>query len=112
MQTEQKTLQASIAKAADFSSADVNVNARNGKAYLDVTAGTGTSLDVVIEEKDEVSGKYFTLATFTQATGVTKEAKDVDKIDSGVIRARATVVAGGGSFTYSVGFSGKEGDQD
>ncbi len=112
MQTEQKTLQASISKNADFSSADVNVNARSGKAYLDVTVQTGTSIDVVVEEKDATSGKYFVLATFTQVTGVAQEAKDVDKIDSGVIRARATIVSGGGAFTYSVGFSGKEGDQD
>lgn len=110
MQTEQKTLQASAAQATSKTSPDVDVLSRTGQVYLDVTVQVGTTLDVVVEEKDVTSGKYFVLATFTQATGVTQEAKDVDRIDSGIIRARGTQV--GGSFTYSVGFSGKEGDQD
>ncbi len=111
MRLEQKTLQVSVSKNADFSSADVEVLSRNGKVFLDVTVQTGTSLDVVVEQKDLTSGKYFVLATFTQVTGVASEAKDCDSIDSGVIRARATIVSGGGAFTYSVGFTAKEGDE-
>lgn len=110
MQTLQKTLQASIAKAADFNSADVPINVRAGTVYLDVTVQVGTTLDVVVEERDETSGKYFVIATFTQATGVTQEKKTVTGIQADVLRARATIV--GGSFTYSVGFSGKEGDEN
>ncbi len=110
MQTEQITLQASAAQATSKTSDDKNVLSRNGKVFLDVTVQVGSTLDVVVEQKDVTSGKYFVLATFTQATGVTTEAKDCDSIDSGIIRARGTQV--GGSFTYSVGFSGKEGDQD
>ncbi len=110
MQIEQKTLQASAAQATSKTSDDVPILSRAGQVFLDVTVQVGTTLDVVVEQKDVVSGKYFVLATFTQATGVTQESKDVDRIDSGVLRARGTQV--GGSFTYSVGFSGKEGVQD
>ncbi len=115
MQTIQKTLQVSVTKTADFNSADVDAPVRAGTAFLDVTAHAGTSptLDVVIEEKDETSGKYVEVAAFAQVTetdGITKVS--VSGIQASKLRARATITGSAGqSYTYSVGFSGKEGDE-
>ncbi len=115
MQTVQKTLQVSVTKTANFNSADVDVPVRAGTAYLDVSAHAGTTptLDVTIEEKDEVSGNYVQIAAFAQVLEVDTTTKvAVPLIQASKLRAVAVIAgAGGESYTYSVGFSGKEGDE-
>jgi len=73
--------------------------------FLNVSAvsGTNPTLDVEIQTLDPASGEYFTLVTFTQATGVTKEMK---KVTDGLGRRLRVVWTIGGtnpSFTFSVG---------
>ena len=115
MQTVQKTLQASVTKTDSFVGAEVDVNVRSGTAYLNVTAHAGTTptLNVAIQEKDETSGAWITLASFVEVTetdGITK--LDLPAIDASKLRANATIAGSSESYTYSVGFSGKEGDEN
>lgn len=46
---------------------------RRGQFWLDVTAvsGTNPTMDVVVQEQDPISQKWFTVVTFAQQTGVT-----------------------------------------
>jgi len=113
VQTIQKTLFPLLSRVADADGADCEAPVRAGTAYLDVTAASGTTptLDVVIEEKDATSGKYFVIATFTQEVGVATQKQPVPGIQSGILRARATIGGTTPDFTFSVGFSGKEGDE-
>lgn len=74
---------------------------------LDVTAVTGTlpTLDVVIENKDPVSGKYDTCVTFAQKTGVAVEWKyalDTGKEIGTKIRAKWTIGGTSPNFTFSL----------
>lgn len=115
MKTFQRTLQASVTKTGDFVGADVDVDVRQGTAYLDVTAHAGTTptLDVDIYEKDETSGKYVLLASFTQVTETDGTTKlDLPAIDTSKLRVQAIIGGTTPSYTYSVGFSGKEGDEN
>lgn len=115
MKTFQRTLQAEVTKAADFNGPDTDVDVRQGTAYLDVTAHSGTNptLDVKIDEKDETSGKYMELAGFTQVTETDGTTKlDLGAIDTSKLRVRALIGGTTPSYTYTVGFSGKEGDEN
>jgi hypothetical protein len=82
--------------------------------YLDVTASTGSTetLDVKIQGWDAVSGKYFDLVSFTQATGVTQERKNYGS-DSGelldkTLRYVATIGGTSPEFTFSLSMFGRE----
>jgi hypothetical protein len=83
-------------------------DARQITLFLDVTASGGTSptLDIVIQQQDPVSGKWFALdtpAAFAQATGVTTEAIDVV---CNALRLRAQCTIGGSAtpnFTFTLG---------
>lgn len=67
---EQKTLANVAAAVASGNAGAVDLDSLQGVFYLDVTATSGTTqtLDVDIEEQDLVSGKWFVVASFTQAT--------------------------------------------
>lgn len=72
-------------------------------AQLEVTAASGTSptLDVVLE--DTVDGTTFnTVATFTQATGVTRSVQRVTAPFTNRLRARYTITGVTPSFTFNV----------
>lgn len=116
---EQKLLARVSAAAASSAGAAVDLDSLQGVFYLDVTAGTGTTptLDVDIEELDLVSGKWFAIASFTQATGVTNErilspgpANNGAPYVGGLPgrRYRAAYAIGGGtpSFDFTVSFAG------
>lgn len=96
-----------VAANGDSKATPVNVKQlKEGEFFLDVTAVSGTSptLNVVIVTKDPISGKWFTLVSFTQATGVTTERK----VLTGNLGAdlAATWTIGGTAtptFTFSIG---------
>lgn len=72
-------------------------------AQLEVTAASGTTptLDVVLE--DTVDGTTFnTVATFTQATGVTRSVQRVTAPFTNRLRARYTIAGTTPSFTFNV----------
>lgn len=82
---------------------------------LDVTAASGTTptLDVVVEAKDPASGAWFTLKSFAQKTGVSRETIFIGHGADTVfpckqMRARWTI---GGTatptFTFSIGATGQ-----
>lgn len=111
---QQITLHASGPETASITGSDVNVEQlTTANFYLDVTAASGTTptLDVKIQEKDPVSGKYFDLVSFTQATAITSERKNygsgVGELLGKVIRFVATIGGTTPSFTFSLSMVGK-----
>lgn len=104
---ENLTILTSQARTVSGTSAEFTVgNYKEASFFLNVTAvsGTAPTLDVVIQTKDPVSGEWFDIVTFTQATGVTKERKADKTIDIGsVIRASYTIGGTDPSFTFSLG---------
>ncbi len=90
---------------------EVDVQQYNGpfSFFLNVTDANGTSptLDVVIQEWDPFANGWFTIATFTQATGVTSEREELADIASGRIRALWTLGGTGPDFTFTLGAVGK-----
>lgn len=121
------TVFASAARAegdSPFTSADlINRYGRGVVLYLDITDASGTSptLDIKVQGKDPVSGKYFDIAdgAFAQQTGTGTVvltiypgiAETANVSASDVIpttwRVHVTVGSGGadGSFTFSIGAS-------
>lgn len=97
----------SAARTTSGTSAEFTVgNYKEASFFLNVTAVSGTTptLDVKIQTKDPVSGEWFDIVTFTQATGITKERKADKTIDIGsVIRASYTIGGTTPSFTFSLG---------
>jgi len=111
---QQATLHTSAAETATVTGADVDTE-QLGSAnfYLDVTAVTGTTptLDVKIQEKDPVSGKYFDLFSFTQQTAISSERKSygsgAGELLGKVIRYVATIAGTTPSFTFSLSMVGR-----
>ena len=111
---QQATLHTSAAETATVTGADVDTE-QLGSAnfYLDVTAVTGTTptLDVKIQEKDPVSGKYFDLFSFTQKTAISSERKSygsgAGELLGKVIRYVATIAGTTPSFTFSLSMVGR-----
>ena len=111
---QQATLHTSAAETATVTGADVDTE-QLGSAnfYLDVTAVTGTTptLDVKIQEKDPVSGKYFDLFSFTQKTAISSERKSygsgAGELLGKVIRYVATIGGTTPSFTFSLSMVGR-----
>jgi len=114
MQIEQKVLQAAVTAIVSADGSDVDVEGRSGAFVLDVTAASGTTptLDVLVQELDVLSGKYFTLVTFAQKTAVGNERLTLTPIYGGKLRVSYTITGSSPSFTFTVGFQGKEGDSD
>lgn len=75
------------------------------RAYLDVTAASGTTptLDVKIEDSPDGGTTWFTVASFAQKTGITRDVLNVVSKAFGD-RLRVTWTIGGTtpSFTFSV----------
>lgn len=116
------TVFGSAARTVTANSSDVdNYSARGVRCLLDVTAASGTTptLDVKLQSKDPISGKYVDLpgAAFTQKTaastddltvypGVAETANEtVSDVISGVWRAVATIGGTTPSFTFTLGCS-------
>lgn len=100
-----------LASAARTASGDTSATPIDMKKYkeavffLDITAVSGTTptLDIKIKTKDPVSGKWFDLVTFTQATAVTSEMKAVSGLIGSQIAAFYTIAGDTPSFTFSLG---------
>lgn len=71
--------------------------------YLNVTAASGTTPTLTVTVEDSPDGQtWYTLATFTQATGVTSEAKRVLDPFGRYLRVSYTVGGTAPSFTFDV----------
>jgi len=111
---QQTTLHPSGAETATVTGSDVDIEPlKAANFYLDVTAVSGTTptLDVKIQEKDPVSGKYFDLVSFTQVTAVITQRKNygsgAGELLGKVIRFVATIGGTTPSFTFSLSMVGK-----
>lgn len=111
---QQTTLHASAAETTTVTGDDLDIEQlKAANFYLDVTAVSGTTptLDVKIQEKDPVSGKYFDILSFTQATGVTTERKNygsgAGELLGKIIRFVATIGGTDPIFTFSLSIVGK-----
>jgi len=104
--SEEITLHTSGAETADGNSEDFEnfQNYEQAVFYLDVTAVSGTSptLDVTIEEKDPVSGKYFTIGTFAQKTATGSERIVINPLYGTILRAKWVIGGTSPSFTFSL----------
>ena len=80
--------------------------AKEGMFFLDVTAVSGTdpTLDVTIQTKDDTSGCWFPIATFTQKTAVGRELKSVSANLGSIIAVFWKIEGTDPSFMFSVGF--------
>ena len=113
------TVFASAARTTTTNSSDItNYNARGARFTLDITAASGTSptLDVKMQMKDTLSGKYVDIASavFAQKTttgtdelilypGVAETANEsVSDILPRVYRAVATIAGTTPSFTFTL----------
>lgn len=118
-QPETQAMANVVGATASGNAAGKRLSASEGVFYLDVTAGSGTTptLDVDIEEFDPTSGKWFVVASFAQASGVTTErilspsVSGAGAPDAGGLpgqRYRAAYTLGGTTpnFTFTVGFAG------
>lgn len=98
------TLLPSASRTADGNSGNGLFIGNNSEAvvYLDITSATGTSptLDIVIE--DTIDGtNYDTVASFTQATGVSRQIKRINNL-SRYLRVSYTFGGTTPDFTFSV----------
>lgn len=101
----------SAVRTVSGASGDIaQTEATRGMFFLNVTAASGTSptLDVTVEAKDPVSGEYFTIGTFAQATGVSSEmvaiggGSDAEFVPR-TFRVAYAMAGTSPSFTFSVG---------
>lgn len=103
--SETTTLHASAARTASGTTSAVSGYGRTSmmRAQLNVTAATGTAptLDVVLE--DTIDGSNWnTIASFTQATAVTRQVINVPAPFGDQVRVRYTVGGTTPSFTFTV----------
>ena len=102
-------LQASAARTADGDGSQVDTRddpslAANARAYLNVTAASGTSptLDVTIEGL--IQGVWFVVGTFTQKTGAIKDTIELLSAPA-LLRESHDIAGTTPSFTYTVSLS-------
>jgi hypothetical protein len=70
--------------------------------YLDVTAASGTTPTLAVIVEDTIDGtNWDTIASFTQATGITREVKRISNL-SRYIRIKYTIGGTTPSFTFCV----------
>jgi Tfp pilus assembly major pilin PilA len=107
--TEELTLVSSGNRTASGNSAEFDVSDYSEAIFfLDVTAVPGVytdeTLDVTVKTKDPASGKWFTIATFTQVTNsTTSEMKAVANNLGRKIRVEWAIGGTAPSYTFSVG---------
>jgi hypothetical protein len=107
---ESATLLPSAARTASGNTADIDVGRfMCGEICLDVTAvsGTNPTLDVYIEGKDRLSGKYKTLFSQTGITAVGTYWFTITTLAFKYLRVRWVIGGTTPSFTFSVGLEGK-----
>lgn len=98
------------AAAGTFTTGDLDVEGWDRAVFvLDVTAitGSGTTLDVQVQGRDPVSGKYILIGTaFSQSTtggGANTQSLTVDPLMFKKIRAQWVIGGGTPSVTFTLG---------
>jgi hypothetical protein len=107
---ESVVLVPSGARTASGSTTDIDVGRfMCAEICLDVTAvsGTSPSLDVYIEGKDQMSGKYKVLFSQTGINAVSTYWFTITTLAFKYIRVRWVISGTSPSFTFSVGLEGK-----
>jgi hypothetical protein len=100
----------SAARTASGNTADIDVGRFIcGEICLDVTAvsGTNPTLDVYIEGKDQLSGKYKVLFSQTGISAVGTYWFTITTLAFKYLRVRWVIGGTSPSFTFSVGMEGK-----
>ena len=106
--TSEIILLPSAVRAATTYSADfINETSRALTFFFDVTAVDGaTTVQLIIQGKDAISGKYVNISSGTVQAVVNTTAVQFLGTAVGIRTMRAQVLhTGGGNFTYSVGAS-------
>ena len=89
----------------------IPVDGNTGSVYLNVTtAPPAGTMDVTIEEKDQVTGQWYLVATFAQVTtSTTNEKVPIVLFYGKTLRATATVasVTSPNVYSFVVGYAGK-----
>jgi hypothetical protein len=107
---ESVALLPSAARTASGNTADIDVGRFIcGEICLDVTAVSGTTptLDVYIEGKDQLSGKYKALFSQTGINAVGTYWFTITTLAFKYLRVRWVIGGTSPSFTFSVGMEGK-----
>ena len=108
MKKQTYVLMEATAIAASLIGDDVEIpEGNNAVAYLDLSVFSGTTelLDVIIQEKDPKSGKYFLIGTFAQLSAVGSErivTTDINALRGSIIRANATIGGTSVAATFTV----------
>jgi len=117
MQIFRQQLIAAVAKTEgdDQVGSVIEVLPRAVVFVLDVTKADGTTptLDVRIESEDPVSGKYFTIDSFTQVTdSVATERKVFTALHESRLRVAYDITqVAAADYDFTVSVQGKEGDE-
>jgi len=101
---ENITISDSSAKTSSGNSGDIDIShILHAAVCVDVTAASGTSptLDLYLEGKDTLSGKYNTIWNPAQITGVTTVWKELTDLPYRYIRLRWVIGGTNPSFTFS-----------
>jgi hypothetical protein len=107
---ESVALAASAARTSSGNTADIDIGRfLYGVVTLDVTAVSGTTptLDVYVEYKDQVSGKYIPIWSQTGISAVGTWTSDILTLPHKYVRVRWVIGGTSPSFTFSVGMEGK-----
>ena len=77
---------------------------KEGIFYLDITAASGSSptLDIVLKVYDDLSAKWYTLASFTQKTTTGQDVGFVEYGLDGSVAAFYTIGGTDPSFTFTL----------
>jgi len=107
---ESVTIASSGARTADGNTSDIDIGRfLYGEFCLDVTAVSGTTptLDVYIEAKDQLSGKYKVIWSQTGINAVGTFWSGVLTLPYKYVRARWVIGGTSPSFTFSIGLEAK-----
>jgi hypothetical protein len=84
---------------------------REAVFYLDITAASGANptLDIVFKVYDDISGKWYELASFDRKTAIGNDVGFVAYGLDGSVAAFYTIGGGSPSFTFTISAHLKEG---
>jgi len=102
--TEDITSVASAARTTNSNSDDVDVSKyKEGVFFLNVTAITGATLDVIVKSKDPLSGSYVEIGRFTQVIAAGAQVLIIEKGLGEYLQVAWELSAAPASATFSVG---------
>jgi hypothetical protein len=110
--TIQRALAQRVSETADTNDTPVDASLFGNLCsfFLDVTAQSGTTptLDVDIEVKDPISGKWFVVASFTQVGAATPQERILADIREAEVRAAWVITGAAATYSFTVSMSGKQ----